>query len=543
MLVKFKDNYASKQSRNYRDSNEAWINAKMEFSRAKKVALIKKEKILKFNEFGKGSAAKQALTHEDALDFLKLLPEMCFVSTANPEKAQATMQQEEDLKRKAQNAFEVAKKKLMLAACDVVIKEIQCAQEFEILSTMNLSVNHLKFEKEGRHITGHESALAEALESLKSEIKSANDHVAIHRKEAEKLEKKLTPADLEDTASPAQVRARKKRMEVEVARLSPQVAEGKVLVAKCTAQLFEAVQAFNKAVEVHGALMVAKAEARVRSRLAMERAERVRAVQRADEGEHEGRLFALALDEEDTEELDAVKEPSIPDMKRQRNRLVQVVGKVDEKRVEELDRAMEALEKRQSLESYQATDLNAETQIARLRVGYEAAEASLWEEWVRMATAEETDKPSQDPGTPIPARAARADAAYKEVRAAVIEAKKEVSQQSREELKSPAYLKETPARNALASGRWEPGKGVADFAVCLARLERPAERALRMAGRALDGPMGALKAPTPEDLRGELGDLKRALAALEEAATAAARSRPAKPPAKPSGAALDLEPG
>lgn len=525
MLVKFKEHYAGKLLRNHRDSNEEWIKAKVEFSRAKQVAKGKREAYLDISNPTQNSKAKQVTAHDDAVGLLKLLPEMCFVRTGSGRKERrARKQDEEQVKQKALSAFETAKKRLLLAACDVVRKEMATARELEILSTMHLSMNHLKFKKARRQITLRRDALDRALGSLRSRVKAAKDRVEAQSKEAERLEKKTAPDDPPE--SPAQVRARRKRLERETARLCPRVAEGKVAVARRTALLLEAVQAFSKAGEVQGALMVGKSEARVRSRVARERGERVRGVEQPEAGEeeHEARVLGLALDEEDIDELDAVKEPSVADLKRQMNRLAPVPGEAA--RVAELQEALVQLERQQALERYQETDLNAEAQIARARVAYEAAEGALWQEWVNVATAEESDRPSQEPGSLIPAKAARADAAYKEVRALVIEAGKEVGGQDRKACRNPAYLSETPARRALASGRWEPGREVGNFAACLSRLERPAERALRMAERALDGPMGQLEAPAAADLHAELAELEAARGRLEETAAAAARSGP-----------------
>ena len=149
-------------------------------------------------------------------------------------------------------------------------------------------------------------------------------------------------------------------------------------------------------------LLAAKAEARVRTRLAEER---VRAA-RAAEGSAD-RLRELDLAADDAEELDALRRPTVDDLKR---RLRENPDLPPEER-EPLEAEIRELRRRAREEEAAGTDLVAQQQAAVERVRAEAAEAALWAEWVRLAKAEESDRrpPPPPPPTLIPPRAPAPD--------------------------------------------------------------------------------------------------------------------------------------
>ena len=149
-------------------------------------------------------------------------------------------------------------------------------------------------------------------------------------------------------------------------------------------------------------LLAAKAEARVRTRLAEER---VRAA-RAAEGSAD-RLRELDLAADDTEELDALRRHTVDDVKR---RLRENPDLPQEER-EPLEEELAELQRRAREEEEAGTDLGAQQQVAVERVRAEAAEAALWAEWVRLATTEESDRRRPPPHTHTLSRpAARAGA-------------------------------------------------------------------------------------------------------------------------------------
>ncbi len=512
--------------------NEKWINSKIQFGNAKDVAKQRKEKMEKTQDSARKTAAAQDSPQTDALDLFKLLPQMCFVPMPKDKVKDPKLQEAEESKRKAQAGYASSTRKLMSAAYDVIQTELKKAKEFEVLSTTNLSFNHLKFDKAKRNILGVKKALKSALEGLKAHIKEANEKVEKCKNEAAKMEKAFSNVEKEDKSSPAQIKARKKRLEMEVARLSPDIAESKVKVAKCTAQLFEAVGAFKAATAVHGELMIAKAEARVRSRLAKERAKKVMSVDRENSDDV---LFALVLEDEDTAELEAVKEPTINDLKKELEKL----DKSDLDRKSQLETIIENLEKQKNADDYASTDLTAETQIARARVDCEIAEKVLWEEWLRFATSEETDEPAQEKTSPILSKAALLDAANKALRSAVMDATKEVGEQGREAiLKKPAYMGEAPDPKKLSSGPWIPSKQVGDMSKCASSLQAPAKRALELAEELLSGPMGSLPPPTSVDLKEMVGELTEMEMEIQQAL-----STPKASPSKSFKSAMVRVPG
>jgi hypothetical protein len=509
VLAKFKDNFALVQLRNHRDSNEEWIKSKIDFSSAKDLAMQRKIKKL---STPKNRTDEQVATQNNVLDLMTFLPQMCFVrspTSARVEKKE--LERKVDVSRKSEATYLVAKRKLLLSAIDVVRKEVKTAKDFEVLSTMNLSLNHLKFEKVRKKIEGKRKSLKSSLDTLISRIKEVNEKVEKHKKEADRMEKNFSDADKDDKASSAQVKARKKRLEMELARLNPRVAESKVTVAQCTAQLFESLAAFKTATAMHGDLMIAKSEARVRSRLAKERAKAVLMI--AAEENNDEKLFALTLEEDDAAELEAVKEPTVLDLQKEMSKLH---GTEEKRRLED---AIDDLKDKKSNEEFYLTDLNAETQIARARVDCEMAESVLWDEWHRLAAVEETDKPVQEKGSSILAKAALVDAANKVLRSSIADATKQVGEQTRsKQYKHPDYMDEAPKPGSLASGQWLPSKEVGDMSRCLSRLQRPAERAMAMAHKLLHGPTGDVAPPTSQDLEQVVGELKKIQDQVEESA-------------------------
>ena len=109
--------------------------------------------------------------------------------------------------------------------------------------------NHLAFDKAKERLERAVRGLDRALAGMAREAAAA-------RAGAEELRKKVpkaAPADggEPDPQSPAEAKARKARMAVEVARLSPALAERRVAVALWTAEALDAVAAFDKGAEHH----------------------------------------------------------------------------------------------------------------------------------------------------------------------------------------------------------------------------------------------------------------------------------------------------
>jgi hypothetical protein len=526
-LTKFKENYAFIQMRNHRDSNQEWVSAKVFFGRAKKHVLEKKARrdgrSYRTDVSVKNATETAVFLHHNPFDLLKILPEMCFVSVPGPDDSEMKMKLERDLNKKAQAAYMGAKRKLISAACDVVRKELKAARDFEILSMMNLSLNHMNFKKATKQIEAKRRDVHNSLADLRTQIKESIESIEMQLKEVDKLENSLTDADKEDDHSPAQLRLKRKRIDVESTRLSTNIAERKVEVAKSTAQLFEAVAAFEKATAVHAELMIAKAEARVRSRVAKEHSKII--LQLTDDEKDEDLLLALTLDEEDTAELDAVQEPSVHDLRKAVARLGNT--KDDQDRKVFLEKTIKKLERQELLDDYKSTDLSAETQIARARVDCEIAEKVLWEEWLHCAIGEETDKPAQGKGCPILVKAGLVDAANSMLRAAVIDATKTVDEQAR---KFPPYTEEAPGPKRLSAGPWIPLKEAGNHAQVIARLERPAERALAMSRNLIHGPTGKVDPPTSGDLREVVKELDELRIKVEKFASRLLKARPSKAP-------------
>jgi predicted nuclease with TOPRIM domain len=480
---------------------QEWIQAKVDFARAQKLML---ERRSVYSALQAKDDAPKGAKSTDAYNWLDFFPDICFVhGPLQPNGIILDPILAERKRKKAQAACLAAKRKMILAAFDVVKKEIEAAKEYEILTTLHLSQNSMDCKEAMKEISSKKAALKAALEEFESRVKEARDSVKVNTEEAELLERNLTDFERENKKSRGQVRAISKRLDVEVARLSPQVARCKVMLAECTALLFGAVVAFDQLTSAHSRLMIDKSEARVRSRLAKNRVTQVGLTCSA--GTEEA-LLSLALDEGDTAELNAVREPTVAELQAEISRLSRAAG--SDMRVAELRHNLKALETKREKAEFRSADLDAEVQISRARVECESAEGALWEEWLMVAAAEGNSKPTQRPGSSILAKAAQVDAATLLLRLAVVEAKKAVGEQKRRLL--PAYCGEEPNSKALASAPWVPSKEVGDFAQCELRLNPPALRALVFAQKALEQG-AALVAPLRDQCKEEIAQLDRRL--------------------------------
>ena len=132
----------------------------------------------------------------------------------------------------------------------MVGKEVRAARDREAVTAIDLTYNHLAFDKAKGRLERAVRGLDRALAGMAAAASAAQAG-------AEELRKKVpkaAPADggePPDPQSPAEVKARKARMAVEVARLSPALAERRVAVALWTAEALDAVAAFDKGAEHH----------------------------------------------------------------------------------------------------------------------------------------------------------------------------------------------------------------------------------------------------------------------------------------------------
>ena len=467
-MIRFKDKLALDHNKSYQE----WIRAKSDFELAKRVAVPSKsdsESIRKKLDVHNSDSVSY-----DPLHGLRKVAEMYLHSlnhhTGDFKIAPSENQNGFNEKQRQRTAsITAAKRKLTRKACAVVQSEIKVARCLEILTSANVLLNQVKYEKARRQVDKKRANLQKALQDLRQRIDDRNFNVR-------NLDLKMSAVFVGDSLAAVVARtaaAAKARIKVEIARLSPQVTESRVAVATLTVALLEGIAVLDGATAVHMELLNAKSRSRIRTRLAESRLRSVAWACQALQHGSDTPLLSLHLSSDDSAELDVLSEPAA------------------------------AVEKRK----WEADDLLADTLIGRARVTAEIAEAALWTEWARVAVAQQSDRPLQGTGSPIYTKASQVDAANAELRAAAAAALRHKTH-SRPQT---AHGSESalPPHTKIAGTVWIPKEAVSEDALAAAvrRLTAPAERALWLALERLQRPA------VPEQL--EQGDLREAVARLD----------------------------
>ena len=386
-------------------------------------------------------------------------------------------------------ALDAARKKFAQISYSIVEKELQAAKKIEVCTGVDVAENSLHFFRVKDSMTRHRYLLRKDLENLAKEINAANTEVERLSKISEKCNAGVMPLLPGQEESPAQLRAKKARLAVQLARLNPLIADLRVSIVRRTIRLLEDIDSFEKAAKVHTELMVSKSEARVLSSLAIQRKTLLVRAFRKDS------LTDLELDSDDSEELGVLRESTKDDLLRIIN-----AAAPDPRREDELIRAqneLQALEERQSKEEIAAIDLNADIQIAKARLGAEEAERDLWADWVHSAMTQETDRPGQGPLSRIGCKQAALDEANVRLRSALREAERDAEQQCRTSTPASEEHPNTERRKMA----WVPATAIspANLAKAVGKLDAQAQRAMRRAAQCLHGPASTLVSPPPRD--------------------------------------------
>ncbi len=386
-------------------------------------------------------------------------------------------------------ALDAARKKFLHVSCSIVEKELQAAKKLEVSTGVDVAENSLHFFRVKDSMARHRYLLRKDLENLANEIESANAEVERLSKISEKCNAGVMPLMPGQEESAAQLRAKKARLAVQLARLNPLIAELRVSIVRRTILLLEDVDSFGTAAKVHTERMVSKSEARVRSNLAMKRKTLlVRAVGKDT-------LTDLELDSDDSEELSFLRESTQDDLLR----LIDAAA-ADPSRLDDLIRAqheLRALEEKQRKDEIAAVDLHAEIRIAKARLGVEEAERNLWADWAHSAIAQETDRPGQGPLSRIGRRQAALDEENVRLRSSLREAERDAEQQRRTSTPASEEPPNTEGRKAV----WMPAAAVspANLARAVGKLDAQAQRALLRAAQCLHGPASTIVSPPPRD--------------------------------------------
>jgi hypothetical protein len=429
------------------------------------------------------------------------VPEVCMVECCRQTKS---IKVNVDTERMALDA---ARRKLSQISYAIIEKELQAAKKIEVCTGVDVAENSLHFFRVKDSMARHRYLLRKDLENLAKEIEAANVEVERLSKISEKCNAGVVALIPGQEESPAQLRAKKARLAVQLARVNPLIADLRVSIVHRTIRLLEDIDSFEKAAKVHTELMVSKSEARVRSKLAIQRKNSLVRAFRKDN------LTDLELDSDDSEELGVLRESTKDDLLRLIN-----AAAADPSREDELIRAqneLQALEEKQREEEIAAIDLHADIQIAKARLGAEEAEKNLWADWMHCAMTQETDRPGQGPLSRIGRGQAALDEANTRLRNALREVERGAEQQCR---KSTPASEEYPdiERRKVA---WVPATAIspANLAKAVGKVDAQAQRAMHRAANCLHGPASTLVSPPPRDWARtckEISDAERELQLL-----------------------------